>query len=222
MRVRDIMTSNVITVSSDTPMVEAGKMMEFHRIERLPVVDRGKLVGIVTKEILERAAPSQATSLTRWELGHLLSRMKVSEIMKKDVVTIEADDTVECAIATAQEKRVGSLPVLQGGHVVGIVTTNDFFYKILNPIMGMGQGGSRISVHEAGEAEQIGNVMECLRQNGVQVVAMGTIKRPDTQKNDLVLHLDTDDPTKVLEGLKRLGLSAEARGFQPRPAPVRH
>jgi len=72
MLVSDIMTTNVITVSSDTLMVEAGKIMEFHHLERLPVVDRGKLVGIVTKNRLLRNYPSQATSLSHWELNYLL------------------------------------------------------------------------------------------------------------------------------------------------------
>jgi len=215
MRVRDIMTSNLITISSDTLMVEAGKIMEFHRIERLPVVDKGRLVGIVTKNIMERAFPSQATSLTRWELSHLLSRMKVKEIMKRGVVTIDADATVECAIATAQSKGVGSLPVMQGEHVVGIVTTNDFFYKILNPVMGIGEGGSRISVYEAGEVEQIGKVMECLSKNGVGVKALGTVARPDAEKNDLLVHLDVEDPTQVIAELRNLGFSVAAREFKP-------
>jgi len=77
-RVRDIMTSSVITVSGDTPTVEAGKIMEFHEVQRLPVVDRGKLVGLVSERTLEREAPSQAASLSRWELGDLLSKMAVT------------------------------------------------------------------------------------------------------------------------------------------------
>lgn len=215
MRVRDIMTSNVITVSSDTAMVEAGKIMEFHRIERLPVIDRGKLVGIVTKDTLEKAAPSQATSLSRWELSHLVSRMKVKEIMKRSVVTIDADATVECAISTAQERKVGSLPVMQDGHLVGIVTTNDFFYRILNPIMGIGEDGSRISVYEAGETGQIQKVAECLSKLGVSIKAMGTLMRPGASRNDLVIHIDTEDPSQVLKDLQALGFSVDSRLFRP-------
>lgn len=215
MLVRDIMTSNVITIHSDTLMIEAGKMMGFHRIERLPVVDRGKLVGIVTKDILERATPSQAISLSRWELSHLLGKMMVKEIMKTDVVTITADATVECAIATAQSRRVGSLPVVDGGHVVGIVTTNDFFYKLLNPVMGIGESGARVIVHGASDAEQICNVVECLKKNGVGIKAMCTVAPPEAERNDLLVHLDTDDAGTVLAELRKLGLSADSREFKP-------
>ncbi|MBL7119957.1 MAG: CBS domain-containing protein [Dehalococcoidia bacterium] len=215
MLVRDIMTSNLITVSSDTLMVEAGKIMEFHRIERLPVVDKGKLVGLVTKDILDKAAPSEATSLSRWELRHLLGKMQVKEIMKTNVVTISPDTTVECAIATAQGSRVGSLPVVDKDRVVGIVTTNDFFYRILNPLMGIGEGGSRIIVYGAGDAEQMLKVTQCLSKNGVKVKAMCTVVPPDAERNDLLVHLDKEDASQVVAELKKLGFSVDTRAFWP-------
>ncbi|MCX5999402.1 MAG: CBS domain-containing protein, partial [Chloroflexi bacterium] len=216
MLVRDIMTSNLITVSSDTLMVEAGKTMEFHRIERLPVVDKGKLVGILTKSILDKAAPTRATSLTRWELNYLLGKMTVKEIMRRDVVTISGDSTVECAIATAQTAKVGSLPVVdEHGRVVGIVTTNDFFYKILNPLMGIGQSGSRISVYGAGDAGQIEQVMGCLGKLHVGLKAICTVAPAHGGKNDLLLHLDTDDPTRVMAELKKLGFTVDTREHKP-------
>lgn len=215
MLVRDIMTTNVITVSSDTLMVEAGKTMEFHKIERLPVVDRGKLVGIVTKSTLDKSGPSQATSLTRWELNYLLSQIKVKEIMRKDVVTIPYDATAECAIATAQRARVGSLPVLEEGRLAGIVTTNDFFYRILNPLMGIGGEGTRIAVHKAGGAEQMQKVMGCISKAGVRIKAMCTVQSSDAKGNDLLIHLDTEDARDIIVELMALGFMAETRDYKP-------
>lgn len=215
MLVRDIMTSNVLTVSSGTLMVEAGKILEFHGIERLPVVDKGKLVGIVTKDMLDKAAPSQATSLTRWELSHLLGKMTVKEIMKTKVVTISPDTTVECAIATAQSNGVGSLPVVEDGHVIGIVTTNDFFYKILNPLMGIGQEGERIIVRGAGDAEQIRKVTECVGKAGLEIKSVCTLEPSEGEVNDLVVHLDTQDASQVLADLKKLGFSVDTREHRP-------
>jgi len=215
MFVRDVMTSNVITVPSDTPMVEAGRIMEFHRIERLPVVDRGKLVGIVTKDILQKTGPSQATSLSRWELGYILGKMTVKEIMKTSVVTTTPDTTVECAIATAQSNRVGSLPVLEDNRVVGILTTNDFFYKILNPLMGIGEEGTRIVVYGAGEAGQMQKVMDCINRNGVGIKAVCTVAPSEAGKNDLLIHLDTEDAGQVIMELKKLGFSVDTREYKP-------
>jgi acetoin utilization protein AcuB len=77
MQVKDIMTWNVISVSSDTPIMEARKIMESHKILRLPVVDRGKLMGIVTLNRIVGVGPSPATSLSIWEINYLLAKMKV-------------------------------------------------------------------------------------------------------------------------------------------------
>ena len=215
MLVSDVMTTNVITVSSDTLMVEAGKIMEFHHLERLPVVDRGKLVGIVTKNRLLRNYPSQATSLSHWELNYLLTKIRVGDIMRREVVTVTPDTTVERAIAIAQSNRVGSLPVLESGRLVGIVTTNDIFYKILNPLMGIGEKGVRIIVYGAGEAAQAQKVMECLSRKGAKVRSFCTLASSQGQGNDLVVHLDTEDAAPVLEKLKKLGLFSEVRAYQP-------
>ena len=127
MLVRDVMTSNVVTIPSDTPVLEAERILEFHKFERLPVVDKGKLVGLVTKDDLLKAEPSSATTLSRGELLYLLSKLTVKEIMKKNVVTVPPDIPIEQATAIAQKNRVGCLPVVEGDRVVGILTTNDIF-----------------------------------------------------------------------------------------------
>ena len=135
MYVRDIMTTNVVTIPSSTSIADAKRIMEAHRIRRLVVVDKGKLVGMITKAITRRVAPSEATSLSVWEINYLMAKMVVKDVMKTDVVTVSPDVTVECAVATAQQHGVGALPVLEDDVLVGILTTNDFFYKILNPLL---------------------------------------------------------------------------------------
>ena len=75
MLVRDAMTTNVVTVASNTPVLEARKIMEVHNVRRIPVVDKGKLVGMVTKNMTRRAAPSDATSLSVWEINYLMAKM---------------------------------------------------------------------------------------------------------------------------------------------------
>ena len=110
MRVRNIMSSPVVTVTSDMPVLEAAKYMKEKRIERLPVVDGGKLQGIVTKDRVLRASPSMATSLSLHEIHYLFAKLTVKEIMQRDVTTVTPDTTVENAVRLAQEKRVGCLP----------------------------------------------------------------------------------------------------------------
>jgi acetoin utilization protein AcuB len=211
MLVRDIMTRNVITIPSDTSLFEAEKLMEFHHIERLPVVDKGKLVGLVTKDNLLKASPSDATSFSRGELYYLLAKLTVKEIMKKEVVTVSPDTSVEQAAAIAQKHRVGCLPVLEGKKLVGIVTTNDFFYKILNPLLGIGEGGRRIIVRGASEPAKMQKVLEAVRKSDIELKNFCSLKPPEGGKEDFVLHLNTKDVEALIKELKGMGFKVEER-----------
>ncbi len=215
MLVRDVMTSNVITIPSDTPVLEAERILSFHKFERLPIVDKGKLVGLVTKDDLLKAEPSSATSLSRGELLYLLSKLTVKEIMKKNVVTVPPDIPVELAIAIAQKNRVGCLPVVEGDRVVGILTTNDIFYKVLNPLFGIGETGKRIIVYEGGEGDKMQKVLESINKLGLKIKTFWTIKSPDADKNDLIVHLDAEDISQLISELKKVGFSVEEREFIP-------
>ncbi len=136
-RVGDVMVTNVITIPSDTSLTEASRVMDANRLRRLPVVDKGKLVGIVTKDGLAKAGPSQLTTFSVHELSYLLNKITVRDVMRKDVLTGTPDMMLKEAVALAQSKRVGSVVVLDGDKVVGIMTTNDIFYKVLNPMLGL-------------------------------------------------------------------------------------
>jgi acetoin utilization protein AcuB len=132
------MTADAIAISSYASIVDAQRIIESYNIERLPVVDEGKLVGAVTRNAVLKATPSEATSLSMWELNYLLTRMRVKEIMTRKVVTISSDATVEEAITIAESHGIGVLPVLENDHIIGMVTTKDLFYKVLNPALGIG------------------------------------------------------------------------------------
>lgn len=210
MLIKDIMTTNVITVSPDTLMVEAGRIMEFHNIRRLPVVDKGKLVGIVTRERLLKDYPSQATSLSHWELNYLLAKIKVKDIMRKELVTVPPDITVEQGIAIAQKNKVGSLLVVEDGRLVGIATTNDFFYRILNPLMGIGEEGERVIVYKAGDPDSVQKVMDLVKKAGLKVKSFCTMPSyGDTP--DLVLQFVEKDVGGLLKELRGAGFSADLR-----------
>ncbi|MFO8009336.1 MAG: CBS domain-containing protein [Dehalococcoidia bacterium] len=215
MLVRDVMTTNVVTVPSNTPVLDARKIMETHNIRRLPVVDKGKLVGVVTKNMTRRAAPTEATSLSVWEINYLTAKMKVKDIMRKNPVTATPDITVECAVATAQERGVGALPVVEDNLVVGIITTNDFFYKILNPLLGVNEGGKRIIVYGADTPDQIVKVMDVIKAESLGIKALHTIAFPGAASRDLIIHLDTENASGVSSKLRDLGFQTEEREHRP-------
>jgi acetoin utilization protein AcuB len=216
MFVRDIMTTNVVTIPSSTSITEAKRIMQVHKIERLPVVDRGKLVGIVTVRGLEQVSPSKATSLTVWELSYLLEKTMVKDIMAKNVITTTPDTTVEEALATAQSNKVGSLVVLDDGRVAGIVTTNDFFYKIVNPIVGLGKGGallpgSLMRIVGGGEEKAMEEIISVINKLGIKIDSLHIFIPEESTKKDIILHLDCEDDSQLISELKDKGYSASIR-----------
>lgn len=211
MYVRDIMTTNVVTIPSSTSIADARRIMEAHRIRRLPVVDKGKLVGIVTGRRLESVSPSQATSLSVWELTYLLNKITVKEIMEKNVATVSPDMSAEEALALGQSNKVGAAVVLEEGRVVGIITTNDFFYKIVNPILGLGQPGTRIEVIGGGETKALAEIISTVNKLGLEIITLHIEQLPESKTKDVCVHINSEDVSKLLAELKGKGYRAGVR-----------
>jgi len=211
MYVRDMMTTNVVTIPSNTSIAEARRIMEAHGFSRLPVVDRGKLVGMVTTRRLEQVSPSKATSLTMWELSYLLNKTMVKEMMVRDVVTVTPDATVEEVVALAQSHKVGPLVVVEGGKVIGISTTTDVFYKMLNPILGIGDTGSRIEVIGGGEGKALEEVISLINKHGLKMVTIHTILPPGATEKKLVVHAGSEDIGQLIADLQSKGYKVNVR-----------
>jgi CBS domain-containing protein len=126
------MTKNVITVSPETSLPDAHKLMTDEMIRRLPVVDKhGRLVGIVTRGDVRGAQPSQATTLSIWELNYLLANLKIKEIMTPDPITIPETATVGTAARTMLEHQISGLPIVNNrDELVGIITESDIFRMV--------------------------------------------------------------------------------------------
>lgn len=127
MKVRDVYTRNVISVTPNTTMPEARKLMEGNDIRRLPVIVGDELVGIVTLLDILRAAPSPATSLSVWEINYLLDKMTVAELMTSPVLTVTPDTDLHDVARMMLGHKIGGLPVVEDGRVVGIITESDIF-----------------------------------------------------------------------------------------------
>ena len=211
MIVSDVMSTNVISIPSNTTLAEARRIMEAHRFRRVPVIDRGKLVGIVTRDALDKTGPSQLTTFSMHEISYLLNKITVKEIMHRDVVTVPPTMTVEEAVALAQTKKVGGLIVMEDEHVVGICTTNDFFYRILNPVLGIGLPGSRIVVRNCHDGPNIEKVLSTINKMNVSITNLFLIDLPESKKHDLIVHLNTPDSFRVIAEITKLGFSTEDR-----------
>jgi acetoin utilization protein AcuB len=211
MYVRDIMTTNVVTIPSSLSIADAKRLMEAHKFRRLPVVDKGRLIGIVTEHRLESVSPSKATSLSVWELSYLLDKTPVKEIMESNVVTVPPDMTAEEALAVAQSNRVGALLVVEDGRVVGIATTNDFFYKIVNPILGLGKSGARIEVTGGGESKALEGIISTVNKLGLEISTLHIEVLPEATQKDVCVHINSDDVSGLIAELQKKGYSAKLR-----------
>lgn len=213
MYVRDIMTKNVITVPGNTSVVKARKIMEEGNFKRLPVVDNGKLIGIVTKDRLEKAIP-EGNYCSIWEFANglaTLTRTPVSRVMHTRVVTISPDATAEEAVLKAQTQRVGALVAVEDNKIVGIVTTNDFFYRIVNNVLGVGEPGTRIEVTGGGESEPLEEIISTINKRGLNIVTLHIVKAPERDKKDVVVHIDGGDANELVEELRNKGYKVDFR-----------
>ena len=163
MLIRDWMTRDVISVTAETPMLKASKLMKDHDIRCLPVIDDDRrVIGIVSAGDVKAASPSKSTTLDMHELYYLLFEMKIKEIMTADPVTVMPLDTVEQVAQLMQEKDQASLPVVDAdARLVGMITHHDIFKVLLN-ITGVHAGGVQLAfrvLDKSGTLRSIFNVL---------------------------------------------------------------
>jgi acetoin utilization protein AcuB len=125
MIVSELMTAPPIAARSDTPMLEARQIMVDKRIRHLLVTEGSKLLGIVTDRDIRLNLPSPATSLSVWEINYLLARMTIDSVMTRAVVTVDPRRDVRSAAQLMLDHKIGALPVVDGGTLIGIITETD-------------------------------------------------------------------------------------------------
>ncbi len=203
MLVRDRMNKEVVTISPSTTILEAQKIMKDKNIRRLPVVEKGNLVGIVTYNDLLEASPSKATTLSRFEITYLLSKMSVAEIMTKKVVYVKPDTPIEEAALIMNKNQIGGLPVVENGQVVGIITESDIF-EIFVETLGVREGGTRLTLELPQKPGALHEVTGIIRKYEVNILSLATFYQD--QKSDyryVVMRLATREPEKIIEELNQ-------------------
>ena len=125
MTVTELMTPSPITTGPDTPVLEARQLMIQKRIRHLLVAEAGKLLGIVTDRDIRLNLPSPATSLSVWEVNYLLARMTVESAMTTSLIVVSPRHDAKEAASLMIDHKIGALPVVDGGRLVGIITETD-------------------------------------------------------------------------------------------------
>jgi len=205
--VENWMNPKVITVDADDSMLDATKILKEHNIRHLPVLEKGKLVGIITDRDLKRASPSDATSLEAHELLYLIANIKVREIMTKNPITVPYNFTIEEAAQILLQARISGMPVVdKQGDVIGTITQTDLF-KVLISLTGVGKKGVQFAFLLEDLPGSIKEVTDVIRSYGGRMASILSSyeKAPEGQRYVYVRMYDVDREKMALlkEGLKK-------------------
>ena len=166
MFVRDRMTPDPICGHPDMAVTEAQDLMLSKGIRHLPIVeDATKLVGLITRTSLRSALPSDVSRFSRFEVSYTLSKIKVHSVMVKDVVTIEPDTPIEAAAFVMADKKIGTLPVVQGDKLVGIISDSDLF-ATMTSLLGARTPGIRVTVQQPDQSGVIARLTSVIADAG--------------------------------------------------------
>ncbi|MGD2269897.1 MAG: CBS and ACT domain-containing protein [Desulfobacterales bacterium] len=208
MRVRDFMTNDPITVDVKTPIMEALDIMKNNKVKRLPVTKGGEFVGLVTRNMIRDASPSEASSLSVHELNYILFKMTVDYLMVKKPVTVAPDLPVEEAIWLGIQHGVGALPVLEGDRLVGVITESDIS-RIVIEALGVGQTDSRrITIDASGKRfGYLPDLVRVLDTHRIPILSLMGIPKSGKKDWTLILRLNTKDAARAVEDLKKEGFT---------------
>jgi acetoin utilization protein AcuB len=173
MLVKELMSSNPVTVTADTSVPEALRIMRERKVRRLPVLDHhGKMVGIVSDKDLLYASPSPATTLAIWEISDLLAKLKVEKVMTREVITVTGDTPLEEAARIMTDRRIGGLPVMDGQNLIGIITETDLFKALLQQLGGR-RPGVRVAISAPGVKGTLAKITSAIFGVGGDIVGLG-------------------------------------------------
>ena len=201
MYVKDIMSKDVTTIDAASSISEALDIMSSHSFHRLPVVDeKGNLIGLLSESVITSNTPNNASSLSVYELNYLLNKLKVEDIMIKDVITISPDDLLEKAAVSLRENDIGCLPVTVEGKLVGIITHNDIFEAFID-LLGYYQKGARyVILVDEDKIGVLASISACLRDMGASISNLA-VYHTDRGIEVVVIASKTD----CKEGLEKAG-----------------
>lgn len=201
MLIGERMSYPVITVPTDLPINEALTLMRREKIRRLPVTDKGNLVGIVSDVDLLNASPSPATSLSIWEMNYLLSKITVKDVMTKQVLTVFEDTPIEEAARIMADNKIGGLPVVRGQEVVGIITETDLF-KIFLELMGAREKGIRMTIMVDNVPGQLAKIANAIASEGGNIFASGSFLGDDPSNRELTIKVSGISEETLVEQVK--------------------
>jgi len=201
--IREWMTENPQTVEGKTQVMEAMQLLREGGYRRLPVVEKGKLVGIATDRDLKEATPSKATTLSVYELNYLLSKLQVRDVMTKPVITVAAGEPIEQGALLMEEHKVSGLPVLEGDELVGIFTITDLLRAFVT-FLGLREGGMRVTAELPDEPGVLARVALAGPPSNIHAVVTAGIRSGD--RRTVVMRVSGDEADGFANRLRERGV----------------
>lgn len=194
MYVKNRMTKSPYTISANASITDAVALMREKNLKRIPVVDSDKVVGILTQNDVQKVSPTKATSLSIFEINYLLSKTSVKDAMTKNPITIDEDNLLEEAAVLMRQNRIGTLPVVESGKLVGIITESDIFDAFID-LLGFKDVGSRITV-EANDAPGVmADIAEIFKSFDVNITRIAVYRGEGT--SDIVIRSTAVDTAEI-------------------------
>jgi acetoin utilization protein AcuB len=206
MLVRERMSANPVTISVGAPITEALRVMRQSQVRRLPVLDdEGRMVGIVSEKDLLYASPSPATSLSIYEMHYLLSQLRVTELMTADVISVRPDLPLEEAARIMADSKIGGLPVMEEGELVGIITETDIF-KVFLELLGARDKGLRLTLGFPERKGEVARITTAIAQLGGNILALGTFLGDDPTTGVATIKVEDVPADTLLAAMRDLDL----------------
>ena len=202
MYVKNRMTKNPYTIEVRASISDAVALLREKGLKRLPVVDGENVVGILTQSDIQKVSPTKATSLSIFEINYLLSKLTVKEAMTKNAITIEAESLLEEAAVIMREKRIGTLPVVEGGKLVAIITESDIFDAFID-LLGFKDNGSRITVEAKDVPGAMADIAEIFESLNVNITHIAVFNGEGFR--DVVIRSEIIDTSEIEKKLNEQG-----------------
>ena len=204
MRIRDLMSTNVVTVRLDDKVSEVLHMMNMKKIRRVPIVENGKVVGIVTTTDMDRVSPSDATTLSKYELIYLWSKVTVKDALPRyqKLITIGPDQYIEEAAQLMNEHHIGALPVMEKDQLVGIITETNIFNGLIK-LMQVKKTHTRIDIRVEDKIGTLADITNQFTKANKNLLNSVVYEENDSHLYRLIFRIEGHDTDDIVNELRK-------------------
>lgn len=206
MLVKDFMTVQVATVDEDQSILEARELMLSKGIISVPVTDDLKRVrGMITLDYVGKASPSAGTTLSKYEANYLLGRLKVKDVMSRNVLTVNADDTIEYIAYQVFKTRHNAFPVVdENNKLCGIIAQNDMLRGFVEAFA-LNRPCTRLTIDVKDETGVLAKITKIFQENEINIISMLVRSEYREGYSQIIIRVNLDNRMDVIEQLREAG-----------------